>query len=59
MEEFRLALVKDIREHPLAWSFVLAGAIAAAILWACIAGVPVIHGSAIHVPMDAIGASPA
>ena len=59
MGEFRVALVQDIREHPLAWSFVLAGAIGAAILWACIAGGPIVHESGFYIPMDAIGAPPA
>ena len=40
MAVFRAALVIDIRQHRLAWSFIVAGALASAMLWASIVGLP-------------------
>jgi hypothetical protein len=51
---FRAALVLDIREHRLAWSLILAGAIASAMLWASILGLPLAHAA----PYDASVAAP-
>lgn len=52
MTAFRSALVQDIRAHPLTWGFVLAGAITSAILWACIAGVPLVHEPPFFIPTE-------
>ena len=40
MAAFRSALVLDIREHRLAWSTIVAGLIAGAMLWGSILGAP-------------------
>ena len=38
MAAFRAALILDIRSHRLAWSVIVAGALASAMLWGSIAG---------------------
>lgn len=43
MAAFRAALVVDIRQHRLAWSVILAGLLASAMIWGSIAGLPLAH----------------
>jgi hypothetical protein len=52
---FRAALVIDIRQHRLAWSVIVAGGLASAMLWASIAGLPLARPASFDVP----GAPPA
>lgn len=50
MAAFRAALVLDIREHRLAWSVIVAGALAAAMLWASIGGLPFARPASFDMP---------
>jgi hypothetical protein len=47
---FRAALVLDIRQHRLAWSVIVAGAISSAMLWASIAGLPLARPASFDLP---------
>jgi hypothetical protein len=50
---FRAELRQDIRDHPLAWAVIVAGAISAALLWAMICGLPLAHASHYDAPIGA------
>ena len=52
MAAFRAALVLDIRLHRLAWSAIVAGALAAAMLWASIGGLPFARPASFDLPAD-------
>jgi hypothetical protein len=52
---FRAALIADIRGHRLAWSVIVAGAMASAMLWGSISGLPLARPASFDVP----AASPA
>ena len=56
---FRAALIRDIRQHRLAWSVIVAGALASAMLWASIAGLPLARPAEFDLPAALPGAPPA
>jgi hypothetical protein len=51
--EFRASLIVDIRQHPLAWAILVAGAITVATLWACICGLPIVGPLPFDIPVEA------
>jgi hypothetical protein len=53
--EFRAALFLDIHQHRLAWSVIVAGALACAMLWCSIGGLPLARPASFDLP----AASPA
>jgi hypothetical protein len=55
---FRAALVLDIRQHRLAWSVIVAGALASAMLWASIAGLPLARPASFDMPGPSPAAAP-
>jgi hypothetical protein len=57
LAEFRRAFLQDLHAHPLAWALIVAGAATAVLLWASIAGLPLLHHSpAFDVDADAAAA---
>jgi len=53
---FRAALALDIRQHRLAWSLIAAGALASAMLWASIAGLPLARSASFDAPAPSAAA---
>jgi hypothetical protein len=55
---FRAALTLDIRRHRLAWSTIVAGALASAMLWASIGGLPLARPASFDLPEATPATSP-